>query len=253
MICFAKENQGEQIASLWQEAFGDSREWVMMYLAENIENVLVYEENDVVMGMLSLLSVSYKGKNGFYVYGVATGKEFRSKGISTQLLEFAKKLVDEKKAEFLVLVPRNEGLFDFYEVRGFFRKHRTKTECFKKDELEKLSSSEVYVASAEDYYGIRSTHFDNLIEWDVEKLVSIRKFENGEFYKNDGGEGAFCYAYKDTLYVKELCGELEFAGGICKKYPCENVVVTRKMENDLPSCMVYPDFCEDVFFNISID
>ena len=117
MIRFATEKESEQIVRLWQEAFGDSREWVLLYLSENIENVLIYEENGQVFGMLSLLKVSYKGRDGFYVYGVATGKAHRSMGVSTKLLEQAKNLAGDG---FLVLVPRNQGLFEFYKGRGFF-------------------------------------------------------------------------------------------------------------------------------------
>ena len=117
MIRFATEKECEQIVSLWQEAFGDSREWVLLYLEENIENVLIYEESGQVFGMLSLLRVSYKERAGFYVYGVATGKAHRSMGVSTKLLEHAKKLAGDG---FLVLVPRNQGLFEFYKGRGFF-------------------------------------------------------------------------------------------------------------------------------------
>ena len=88
-----------------------------------------------------MADMEYKGKKGFYVYGVATGKEYRGKGISTKLLEYAKGFVDEKKADFLVLVPRNEGLFEFYVKRGFFRKYCVKTEIFDREELKKLAGN----------------------------------------------------------------------------------------------------------------
>lgn len=254
MINFATDKDCESIVSLWQEAFGDSRQWVMMYLSENIENVLVYRENGAVLGMLSLLPVSYKGKKGFYVYGVATGKEYRGKGISTKLLEYAKQMVIEKKVDFLVLVPRNEGLFGFYTSRGFFRQFCVKTDVYDADEIEKEScANAVYKATAGEYFDIRKSHFDNLIEWDEDKLVSIRKFENGEFYKTDSGEGAFCYEYNGTLYVKELCGGLGIAAAINKNYRSQKILVTRKQESEKPSCMTYPEFSERVFFNISID
>lgn len=254
MIGFADKKDSESIVGLWQEAFGDSREWVLMYLGENIDNVLVYRENGVVMGMLSLLPVLYKGKNGFYVYGVATGEKYRSKGVSTKLLEYAKQLVNDKKADFLVLVPRNEGLFEFYSLRGFYRKYCVKTEIFAKEELEKSADSTAFrKASPCEYFAVRKNSYDNLIEWDTDMLESIRKFENGEFYVAENGEGAFCYAYGDTLYIKELCGQLTLAAKISKQYDCTRVAVTKKCDSDTPSCMIYPDFSDDVFFNISID
>ena len=217
MIRFAQENESEQIVSLWQEAFGDSREWVMLYLSENIKNVLVYEEDGIVMGMLSLLEVSYKGKKGYYVYGVATGSEYRSKGISTKLLEYAKNLV--KEDGFLVLVPRNQGLFDFYSGRGFVPVYSVETVEYNRDELtEKSDDVIVYSANCREYYEIRKQNFVNLIEWDEDKLRSIRKFENGRYYKTETGEGAFCYCYNGKLYIKELCGKVAVAGAVTKEY-----------------------------------
>lgn len=251
MIRFATDKEKEQIVSLWQEAFGDSREWVLLYLSENIKNVLIYEENGTVMGMLSLLEVSFKGKKGFYVYGVATGEAYRSGGISTKLLEYAKELA---KGGFLVLVPRNQGLFDFYKNRGFFSVFSVETREYTKEELTKIcDGTKVYTATSSEYFDIRKKHFDNLIEWSCDKLSSIKIFENGKFYKTKSGDGAFCYYYDGILYIKELCGSLSVAGEICREFDAEVVLVTKKADSSKPSCMTYPEFAEKVFFNISID
>ena len=248
MIRFATEKESEQIVSLWQEAFGDSREWVLLYLEENIENVLIYEENGQVFGMLSLLRVSYKERAGFYVYGVATGKAHRSLGVSTKLLEHAKKLAGDG---FLVLVPRNQGLFEFYKGRGFFPVNSvTTTEMAKADAK---CGCRVLPATPGEYYQIRKNKLENLIEWDEDMLCSIRKFENGKYYKTDDGDGAFCYAYDGVLYVKELLGGEDMVGSIVREYEVDRVRVTYAVASEFPSCMTWPEFEEKVFFNISID
>jgi len=252
MIRFAIKGESEQIVALWQEAFGDSRTWVLMYLSEHIDNVLVYEEDGIVMGMLSLLPVEYREKKGFYVYGVATGEKYRSMGVSSKLLDYAKNLVGD--VGFLVLVPRNQGLFSFYENRGFFPMVSVKTRTFSREEIvEKSCGWEVLSASCREYYEIRKSYFENLIEWDESMLMSIKKFENGEYYRTSSGFGAFCYAYNGTLYIKELCGDISFAGAIAKLYDVEKVLVTECSGGVVPSCMTYPQFSEKVFFNISID
>lgn len=252
MIKFASKKEADQIVLLWQEAFGDSREWVMMYLSENIENVLVYEEDATVMGMLSLLSVSFNGRKGYYVYGVATGSKYRSKGISSSLLEYAKKLVG--KDGFLCLVPRNQGLFGFYKERGFFPVASVKTREFSREELLKMTNgTEVFEADCGEYYSIRKKYFPNLIEWDEEKLCSIQRFENGKYYKTAEGEGAFCYLYNEILYIKELCGGISVAAEIMKKHEAKTAYVTEKNTHETPSFMTWPEFSEEVFFNISID
>ena len=248
MIRFAREKESEQIVGLWQEAFGDSREWVLMYLSDNIENVLIYEEEGEVFGMLSLLPVSYKGRGGYYVYGVATAKAHRSKGVSTKLLEYAKNLAGDG---FLVLVPRNQGLFEFYGGRGFFPVNSVTTvEMAKRDTK---SGCEVMPATCEEYYQIRKNKLENLIEWDENMLRSIRKFENGRYYKNHKGDGAFCYAYDGVLYIKELLGDEDMIGSLADAYEVDRVRVTYAKASDAPSCMTWPQFEENVLFNISID
>jgi len=254
MIQFATEKDADTIANLWQEAFGDDREWVMTYLAENIERVLTYSENDDIFGMLSLLPVTYEDKKGYYVYGVATFEKHRLKGVSSKLLDFAQKMVHDSRADFLVLVPRNEGLFKFYQERGFFPMTSVKTTTFSKNDFQKVTSCEKpKTATAQEYYNIRKSHFDKLIEWDQNSLDKIKKFENGEFYKTENGNGAFCYLYNEKLYIKELCGDIDVAAAVAKLYDCQEIYVTQKCTDDTPSCMTFPAMPDGTFFNISID
>ena len=254
MIKFASKKDAEAVANLWQEAFGDDRSWVMTYLEENIKRVLTYSEKDEICGMLSLLPISFEGKKGYYVYGVATFEKHRSKGISSKLLDYAQNLVREGSADFLVLVPRNEGLFRFYQDRGFFPMISVKTTTFKKSEFtDKTPCEEPRPATSEEYYDIRKSHFDKLIEWDATSLASIKKFENGEFYKSSKGDGAFCYLYNNRLYIKELCGGLDFAKAVAELYDYNEVYVTEKCDGCKPSCMTFPQFEAGTFFNISID
>lgn len=253
MIDFATKQDADSVLSLWQRAFGDDREWVLAYLDRNIQNVLLYKENDTVCGMLSLLPVSYKNKKGYYVYGVATDENYRNKGISTALLDYAKSTVDSGFQDFLVLVPRNELLFEFYKKRGFFAQACTEKRLISGDELKAFRTDKrAKKVSQKDYFNLRRHTFDNLIEWSAERLSDIRDFENGDFYMTDEKNGAFSYCYGDTLYVKELCGSIETAAAINAELKKDKVIVTEKSDS-APSFMTYPEFAEKLFFNISMD
>ena len=57
MILPANKCHKEQIINLWQEAFGDKTEDIKKYLNTIFKYFLVYEENGIVKGMLSVLPV----------------------------------------------------------------------------------------------------------------------------------------------------------------------------------------------------
>lgn len=119
-----------QVIEIWQESFGDSREDIekfFFYCAENLR-VCVHMEDERVTGFLCLLSATLNLKgvperqalhnSAEYIYAVATKKEYRNKGVSTELLEYVRAiLLEEHKCG--ILVPADESLEQFYKKRGF--------------------------------------------------------------------------------------------------------------------------------------
>lgn len=182
MIGFAKENQRNGIIRLWAEAFGDSEETICRFL-DNIckNNIVVYTQNDDVIGMASVLPVSCKEEKGRYVYAVATAKSHMGQGICRKIMAFIEEFAKNMGESFLILVPADESLFDFYKKMGY---NQT---VFASKPYEAETGE---IISAEEYYNIRENALRNFdfIKWskaDLEFILShgkAVKTKNGAVY-----------------------------------------------------------------------
>ena len=125
MIRLSVETDKERLITLWQEAFGDSREAIELFWDNRYipENTVVFEENGKLCSMLYLLDgkLSAKGDiyNSYYLYAAATLKEFRGRGIMRQMLDYAKNLAQKRNIDFICLKPAEESLYNFYEKNGY--------------------------------------------------------------------------------------------------------------------------------------
>ncbi len=259
MIVFAEERHIRDIARLWFEAFGDREAEVLVYLDTLLKYCIVFEEDGKVMGMLFLLPVNCGVRKGRYVYAVATFKAYRGRGISTELLDFAKKFIDENNESFLVLVPQSKSLFDFYENRGF-----KAFSCVNKITGCHVEENEIFsckVISPDEYFEKRKEYLtgDSLIEWDVYMLGFAKKMYDGDFIMIEeyGREIGIAFMAKggNEVFVKEVLSE-NFKKAIAA---IQNICNTEKLsivypdKNAVPFAMMYPEVYTNTFFNIALD
>lgn len=106
------------VISLWQEAFGDSREDVLFFL-NNCKNksCLCAERNGNLLSMLFLVDCEVNGEIYKYIYAACTGKDFRRIGCMSRLLEYC-----NSKYDNVLLIPADDKLADYYIKRGFTHK-----------------------------------------------------------------------------------------------------------------------------------
>ncbi len=259
MITFAKDRHIKDIVCVWNEAFGDREEEVLRYLDTLLKYVLVYEESGRVCGMLTLLPVRMGEKTGRYVYAVATLKECRGKGISTMLLDFAKKFIKEKGEDFLILVPQEGSLVEFYAQRGFetvcnvIHKEISVSNIQKQDFLaEKISP--------EEYWNLRKKVLvhKKIVEWEADMLSFAKEMYGGEFYRiNRNGKmlgAAFCFLHNKVLYIKEICGnEDSVVAALVAEFEPKTVDYALFGESGKPYAMMYPKLQKSVYFAIALD
>lgn len=125
MIRFAGPGDLPRLMALWAQIFGDSPEAVEGYFARRHEdgNMLVFVEDGVLCGMLSMLPLALIAHGAEYparyVYAVATDPAFRGRGIATALLSRAHEEMAARGVAASVLVPASEGLFGYYAKRGY--------------------------------------------------------------------------------------------------------------------------------------
>lgn len=206
----------ENIIRIWNSAFGDSREYIMKFL--DMFHEFVYVHNDDAI--MTLLPVTLNDKFGHYIYAVAVDKNKRNKGIGKKLIEFAK----EKMQDFLVLVPADRGLFEYYQKFGFVNNSPIgKYQTVKADEK----------ISAKEYFLLRDKYFQgkNYIKWDETKLLNIASLYNANFYKN-----------KESTEIAMLSKNrvIEYLGDL-------------KPIEEKPFSMIFPEVFKNSYFNIAID
>ena len=111
------------LCGLWLEAFGEGEESAKFVFEgfSGYQHIYVLEEERAVVCMACAVPCSLQGKEGIYLYGVATKKSHRGKGLMSALLEYAEQEEKRKGAEFSVLIPQTPDLFAFY--RRLVMKH----------------------------------------------------------------------------------------------------------------------------------
>lgn len=118
---FPRPEDREAIIGLWEEAFGDSREFVEGFLCSGYapDRCRVALENGKLLGMLFWFRC-VRGTDRFaYIYAVATAASARGKGICTDLMEDTHRILAEQGYAGAVLCPGEPSLFRFYEKRGY--------------------------------------------------------------------------------------------------------------------------------------
>lgn len=113
---------------LWEEVFSeDSREFLdyYYYIKTKDNAIYVIEEDDAIRSMLQLnpyeLQVEDARLHSEYIIGVATQKEYRSRGYMRQLLTKAMQDLHDRKDAFTFLMPAAEAIYTPYDFRYVYR------------------------------------------------------------------------------------------------------------------------------------
>ena len=108
--------------ALWQEAFGDGDDFIDSFLIRyySRRRALTVEEQGQTVAMLHLLPFDTELGRTTYIYGVATARSARHRGLASQLMRQAMTLIAERgdDAAFLIPTPGEEWLRTFYEGFG---------------------------------------------------------------------------------------------------------------------------------------
>ncbi|MEI6578198.1 MAG: GNAT family N-acetyltransferase [Eubacteriales bacterium] len=147
MIEFANKKDIEQIISLWQECFGDKKEYISFFLNRcfTSKNCLVYRENNRIVSMLFLLegNVKVAGEilSSFYIYAACTAKDYRNRGIMSRLIQWSIDYSELEQIDLICLVPSEETLFDYYARLGFLRYFKRKEFSLNRNQINAISEN----------------------------------------------------------------------------------------------------------------
>lgn len=118
MIKFAENNDISQLKKIWEIVFEDDRELIDCFFEKLFkkENTLVFKENSAVA---MLYMIPYNNGRDYYLYALATLQEYRNKGIMSELIRYALKVMKERGVESVFLIPDSENLKGYYSKFGF--------------------------------------------------------------------------------------------------------------------------------------
>ena len=131
----------EQMCKLWQEAFGDERDFVMHYLSHYSREdcrILRFDERGEVVAMMHYHPFTVgggdcdevavrlvptqerlEGCRGAYIYGVATAVECRGRGIASAMLDESMVKMRSCGIDFAMLIAEEPSLRRWYGGMGF--------------------------------------------------------------------------------------------------------------------------------------
>ncbi len=206
-VVFANENDKEAIADIWEKCFGDTGDYIGMYLDKRFEteNMLVIHADGKPVSMASFLpaQVMINGEqvDAKYVYAVATLPEYRGKGYASEIVAYA----FEKYQMPLLLQPADEALEQYYEGLGFVKAFEASpcwmyeaSATWKKEKVTLMSEMDIAewhaeAVSAEEYRSLRNSYFmeEGYVSWDEQALlyaIAENEFSDGRTWKLTCGE-----------------------------------------------------------------
>ncbi len=224
----------EDIYHLWQECFGDSKEYTDFYFQWKVKDnqILTIYKKDSLCSMLHLnpyiLSVRKQQVPANYIVGVATKKDERRQGLMKILLEKALYQMYQENMPFTYLMPAAEAIYAPYDFRVVYeqepwnkimkatiqnlREQHENLNGYKdiivkplniedKDCMEKLATfCHDRLSKDYDIYVHRTPYY-------FERLIHEMKSGFGEVlvcYKGGQIIGYVSYMAEDTIYITEM-------------------------------------------------
>ncbi len=209
MITFANRAMFPALIEIWQQSFGDSEEYIRMFLDANFDRIrtIVYLENNIPVSVAYLMPVEYRGVRSkkdtghgkipcLYLYAAATHPAYRGKGYFGQILSYVKENITEP----IILVPGEETLIGYYEKQGLKLWHKAESLRVTEQNTDICLHNEMASKEALQVCTKRIYHIENITP---EMYYRIR----------ESGLDAFSHFRWDEESVKYICKENQYCNG----------------------------------------
>ena len=207
-IC--RQEDTETVRKLWNDRFEDGTPGFADFLFSSLKNEDIYvaeDEGKVSAMLISMATLEYGNRKGFYLYSACTARGHENKGLMHRLVSFALEEERKKGRDFCVLVPGEESLYDFYAGLGF----ETVTYLRRAEiEIPKniWQNADFDITTAGRFRQVRSRFTsEDIVHY---SRADYRKY--AQYLYSFGGStaessNAFAVYYEegDTLIVKEMC------------------------------------------------
>lgn len=210
-------SQTRSLWKLWQEAFGDTEEFLGTFerTAFSFERCRCITAGGEVVAALYWFDCEHEGRKIAYIYAVATAKSHRGQGLCHKLMEDTHRHLRDLGYKGALLVPGSAQLFRFYEGMGYttcsyINKFRCKADT--EDIPLRLIDTEEYALLRRRYIPAGGV---------IQEQENLRFLEAyAKFY---AGENFLLTAATEnsTLQGIELLGDASLAPHIVKVLGCE--------------------------------
>lgn len=240
----------EQGKQLWREAFGDPDSFIEAFFRSGFSPLRcrALEEKGQLAAALYWFDCRWGDKKLAYIYGVATAKAFRGKGLCRKLMADAHRHLHGSGYAGAVLVPADDGLFQMYEKMGY-----RGFSPMEKREMKAAGRTEISQIDAARYADLRRQRLpEGGILQEGDTLSFLESY--ARFYT--AGDAAFCAAREgDTLYIQEFFGDPEKIPAIAATLSAAKVTV--RLPGGKKDFAMYKSFTEDDampgYFGIALD
>lgn len=217
-IDFPVPSQYDELSALWQEAFGDSEEFIdgFFYTGFSPARCRCAVEEGKVVAALYWFDVRFTNQRFAYVYAVAVDKAHRGRGISTALMTDTHTHLKLRGYEGVLLLPQEEGLRKLYAKLGY--SECTRINAFSCPAAE--TPVELHRIDRDEYARLRRTYLPE--GGAVQEDENIAYLEMMAFFY--AGADFLLAARKDgqTLRGLELLGNTNAAPGILAALDCSD-------------------------------
>ena len=179
-----------QIKRLWEECFIELNSPYGCYYLTNIfydYKPLVYMIDNTIVSTATLIPIKikeYYNFSGIYIYGVGTLKEYRNKGIASQILDFIDNYSIMNNIDFQILEPDQgnaTALHNFYYKRGYNIDINLRVIELNRQQIENMINLDDVLINVE--FEIQPEIFKLLREKNFSKYVSFLYWEEKELHK----------------------------------------------------------------------
>ena len=217
-IDFPVPAQHDQLMALWQEAFGDSEEFVDGFFCTGFSpsRCRCVTDNGNVIAALYWFDATYENQRFAYVYAVAVKKTHRGKGICTALMEDTHTHLKLRGYEGILLMPQNDDLRTMYDKLGY-------RECTRLNRFTCEAGGEaaqLHRIDRDEYAALRRQFLPE--NGALQEDENIAYLEMMAFFY--AGEDFLLAAHKNgkQLYCPELLGNADAAPGILTALGCSD-------------------------------
>lgn len=270
MTDFADVQDRGDLKELWKQAFGDSEEYIDMFLDWNASlcRIAVYRAEGKIVSAAYLLPVSYiradhtKAK-AWYLYAAATLPQYRRGGFFGEVLSF----IRERFLEPVFLVPAQKSLISYYERHGFWLWLEECVEKRAKNEAGQNAEACICDCTPQEYWSYREMLLKSCgsVQWS-EHFIRYICHENALWSKGTQklivqGDRSVPVLYqieKDTLRIKEALPKTKdttWLYALMRETGCTKAMITWQppvMSNRVLEGMSKKEMLNQGYFNLTM-